>query len=442
MVYKRKIAVSEWLHAATGYHKRSLYSMLINQWVIQGKGRFDLAAWEKAVQTTAHNTPGCRLVKRGILGLSNWVACGPLPRVKLIKNSAWDGCSGDNAPFLDQPLDIENGPTAEIILVEAKNDCAFVVIRTHHAIMDGVGTTLFAQNLFRALNQQPSPVTNSSITDTEIIDSLATIRQPSEDTVTDIISPFGPFRNNRDFVKHAKLARIWRRIRVAGDHKEILQNTILAITKVAHDNNSQGGSTRFVVPTDMRRHVKKVVSTANLTGTLLLDIKHDDTVFSIKKKMVKKLKSNEDCYRPKFSTLMNWVPLRVLSELLDISLNSTRKKLLKLRKNNASTAVKPTPKNTKPSKSYLHLMSRKSGLISNLGYFNQEDFSCAGFTMESAFVVPIDGEVATFTTIISHSQGNEISISIAKHLGEEKLTATVEQIREALEQLTMAKKAP
>ena len=431
MPYVRKISPVEWSHAANGYAAHSLFNRLINQWVIQGRGTFAVDAWQAAVHRTAQHTPGCRVIKKGYLGLSTWRDCGPLPRITLIQQASWDGMSGTNAPFLDTPLDIDHGPTCEIVLVECIDGRAFVVFRTHHAIMDGAGTTLFAKHIFKSLNRLDYPSASATLTEPALVASVKSIQPPAQQIVPNITSPFTHTYVDQPYPVEQQQARQWRRLSVQGTQNSILQQVLLALAAVTREHRPTA-HLRFLIPTDMRRHANDVASTANLTGGIIVDVDSEDTVYSLKKKIARKLKHNEDFYRPKYTDLLVWIPLSLMSWIFDLSLKAQRKRRNKIGLSAYNQELATLLAKSAKKKSIIQLFANVSGLVSNIGYFSSADFSCPGFTMDAAFVIPVNGELAGFTTIASHANGNEIAISASREINETDFNAVVDQLQARL----------
>jgi hypothetical protein len=136
----------------------------VNQLVVEGHGTLDAAAWSDAVASAARAHPLLCVRVRGVGRWARWQADGAAPRVRTVDGSAWDGTSGDGAPFLRERLDTDAGPVAEVLLVEGparwssghpSHPMPRVVFRSHHAVVDGRAARAFAEDVTRALRGEP-----------------------------------------------------------------------------------------------------------------------------------------------------------------------------------------------------------------------------------------------------------------------------------------------
>jgi hypothetical protein len=235
----------------------------VNQLVLEGEGGLSQGAVERAVQQTAAVMPGLSVRARGWLRGAQWVPGGPPPPVRVEDGAAWDGRSPDGAPFLVQPLDPVDGPIAEVVLLEGSPDgLTRLVIRTHHAALDGRGAQHLAEGLFAALRgQDPEPVGSGPDTDADVA-ALAGV--PSrKDPPPDRGSPTGASTSDAFEVT-------WLRRRVEGRFRGLLSQAIVALWSASQPFATE--PLRVGVPVDLRRYRPGLRSTANLTGILHVDL--------------------------------------------------------------------------------------------------------------------------------------------------------------------------
>ena len=121
----------------------------VNQLVIEGSGTLLPSLLRSAVDAAGTVHPGMRVRLQGWLGWSRWKADGRGPDFRVVSGERWDGMSPRGAPFLEEPLDPRRGAVCEVLWVEGPTPR--VVIRSHHAVTDGRGASLFTDDVFRAL---------------------------------------------------------------------------------------------------------------------------------------------------------------------------------------------------------------------------------------------------------------------------------------------------
>ncbi len=232
----------------------------VNQMVIEGTSSrpADLGRWRRAVTRILPAQPGCKVRLAGSLRRSRWVADGRPPRVVEVDGSLWDGLSPAGAPFLTRPLSPRAGRTVEILLVRHA-DTPRVVVRTHHAALDGRGTALLAEGLFASLRGDPVPAaTSSGPTDFELAAELDVKAEQAPER--DCLPPF------RGVTAGFGAGVTWLRRRVDGPVRRPLAVMALAVARAV------GEPCRVDVPVDLRRQRPGLSSSANLTGLLRLRV--------------------------------------------------------------------------------------------------------------------------------------------------------------------------
>jgi hypothetical protein len=232
----------------------------VNQMVIEGREggpHADLERWGEALAEVARLQPGCRLRLAGSLRRTRWVADGPIPRVVEVDGSLWDGVQPEGAPFLMRPLDPVRGPVVELLIV--RGTPPRVVLRTHHAAMDGMGTMLAAEGLFSVLRGDAPDVAGlGGPIDLEIARESG--RSAEEAPPLDLAPPF-------DGVSAGIEAGVtWRRRRFEGSPRRLVARLATRIARVV------GAPIRVDVPVDLRRMRPGLRSNANLTGLVRLPV--------------------------------------------------------------------------------------------------------------------------------------------------------------------------
>lgn len=230
----------------------------VNQLVIEGRGPgLDVDRVAAAVDQVARQQPGCRMRLAGRTRRTRWVADGPVPAVRRVDGRDWLGHGPDGAPFLRSALSPRRGPTVEVLLVQGEP--SRIVVRTHHALMDGRGTLTFAAGLFAALRGEDPPAAQAGHpTDFDLAQTFGRAREldPARDCAAPVTGASGG----------ATEGTTWRRVRVPGAPRALVSRLALAIAAAAQ------GPCRVDIPVDLRPQQPGLRSTANLCGLIRLPV--------------------------------------------------------------------------------------------------------------------------------------------------------------------------
>jgi NRPS condensation-like uncharacterized protein len=248
----------------------------VNQLVLEGTGQLSEEALKAAVALASVAIPGLRVRLKRALGWSYWDADGPLPSVRSVDGQRWDGCSPKGAPFLEEALSTQ-GPVAEILLVQGSP--FRMVVRTHHAVCDGRGAMLFVNGIFQALRGEAiTPIGFGPQTDTDLARQI--IALPPEKRRRGVQPPIkilpGPPNPPADRTAPTGKAHIfsmgttWARIRIPGRFPQLLPRLIRTLAILTRERSET--PLRIAIPVDLRPWKPEVLSTANLTGILHLDL--------------------------------------------------------------------------------------------------------------------------------------------------------------------------
>lgn len=139
----RPVAGTERVYLAAS----QVYPPFLNQIVLEGGGAISPSDLARALALA--DAPEARARWAGVGPWARWVDSGLPPRCRRVSGADWRGDSGENAPFLEDPLDPLRGASAEVLLVEGNP--SRLIFRTAHATMDGMGTFLWMDEVFRAL---------------------------------------------------------------------------------------------------------------------------------------------------------------------------------------------------------------------------------------------------------------------------------------------------
>jgi hypothetical protein len=382
MSVARKVSAVERGHIAHTLKAGPSFQSTFNRFILEGDGSFDARAWQAAADKAAEVNPGLRLRLKGSLGWMRWETDGPGPRVHVIDNCAWDAQSESNMDFLQQPMDLRNGPLAEIFLLPGTP--ARAVFRTHHGIMDGLSTRIFIDDVFRVLNGEKPLGATCSLSDVDLARQYEV--PPPIVPSANCLAIAGPAT---DTPPHYYLRRLTLQKRV----RNVIPKLLEKLAKFARQNNEGDGIVRLRVTVDCRRDLpeeERLIS-SNLTGLLFLDIDETTTERDIVKIMRNKIKEHEHLYFPKLGDLLKWIPLRTIN------------------------------KQAFASRGKLHLRKRytATGTVSSLGELEEGQWQCPGFVTRQCFAIPIPFFMTpVFITVWGNPNGMDIVFGMPSSFGD------------------------
>lgn len=346
-----------------------------NQMVLEGTGEFDLAQWQRAVAAACEANPGSRLILQGRWAWARWMDSGVAAPVRLFDGANWSGRGSDGAPFFFDPLPFETDYSCEVVLVSGNP--LRVAFRTLHATMDGIGTLIWAQDIFRALQGEPLVGSASTINDDEFV-AQSKYKVQWRHKPKKCRAPSGAMDGNA-------LGYVWKRTQLQGHFPKLLPKMAIAI---ARETRKQGpGDVRLNIPVDLRRRSPGGISTANLTRRIVLDVAPEDTVETLIKQIKDKLANLSGDSR--ILKLLSYLPLG----WIEFGFKTVRRKNLRTN------------------------LYRSTGTISNLGRLPIESFHGGGFKARSGFYVSPGTEAKPiFMTLAGYDGGVEMIVSMPTSL--------------------------
>jgi hypothetical protein len=355
-----------------------IYPPFVNQMVLEGIGTLDFNELHDAVARASEANPGCRLILKGALSGCCWIDSGMAPPVRRVNGALWDGYSQDNAPFLKDRLPC-HGPTCEVLLVEGPQQR--LIFRSNHGVMDGVGSLIWAEDVFRALRGEELLGSRSSLTKLDIITSI-TDRSKWSDAVK-CIAPTGKYQPSEP-------GAMWRRLSFTGQIHKLLGKVAWAIAQSAWQYDD--GNVRFSVSVDLRPRKPGFRSTSNLNAGISVDVTKASTPDSIKQDILSQLENKNDCVRDKVVGLFDMIPLKVLA----IGFKTIAKK------------------------NHLHGRYDLTAVISNLGVIDTTKFCSSGFHTDTLFFIPPYTDLMpAFLALTGCKDREEICITMPNSLGSE-----------------------
>lgn len=355
-----------------------LFAPFNNQMVLEGDGALDGQALRNAVETATLANPGARVIRRGWVGWTHWDDRGPPPPVVEVDGSGWDGLSGDGAPWLARPLDPHRGPTTEVVLMHGPTPR--VAFRTAHATMDGRGTQLFAEDVFRALRGEPCVGHADPVVDMDLVRrvEVAPMTPPEDVWLPATGLPEGPARGVR-----------WLRRSLPGAHRAVLGRVAHTVAAHARRHHGPDAPLRFDIPADLRGLAPEVRSTANLTGMVSLSPAPDDTVESLTQRVRDAVAAHEHAASLLPADGLRHVPLWLMRA---VARHRGRQH---------------------------HTTGRygSTGVLSNLGRVDLSPLHGGGFTARRVLFIPPGTPVtALFMAMVGHPEGVELLASVPDNL--------------------------
>lgn len=333
---------------------------MANQIVFEGSGTLDSHRWRHAVAAASEANPGSRLVLKGLLGTCRWEDSGVTPPVTEVIGSTWSGYSHENAPFLEDCFNPKSGPTCEVVLVQGNTPR--VIFRSLHGVMDGRGTITWAEDVFRALRGEPCVGSSSILTDTDLAKSIQ--NKFRKQYPTEHIPPTGKADMNES-------GFVWRRVNLKGRHHHLLAQ--IAILTAQEAWRYSNGIVRIGIPVDMRPRLPGLISTANLTFAIYVEIQKDSTPEQVAADIELQLKDKREGMLSRGDDLVRYAPQWLMKKV--------GARIMHQRLKNGIYSI--------------------SGFISNFGRINISNYYGGGFTTTGLFAIPPANEYAPFFLVIA-----------------------------------------
>jgi hypothetical protein len=371
----RPLSTVEYYHSSVGRHPRTLEVQREIFFVFEGENELPPERWQQALDRVAAVNPGARLRLQGDRRSARWNSDGLPPRLRVIEDCRWDARSSQGADFLRAtPLSLEDGPSVELILARRPGLSTLLVLRTPHAIMDGLGAMHFLQELFRDLRGEPLLGSNAGYSDVELMRSTGARESSSKHFRTCWLTgaPQGDEQGDD-----------WRRIALGRPKKNQLALLALAFAEYAHRHSDLPAL--IAIPASLRRHAPGLLSTANYSNMLLLRLAKNDGVDAFRSQLENMIAQRMDAVYPPILEAVRYLPMAWLDRL-----------------------VSRTPAN------YRKRRPMETAVISNLGRIASADYSAPGFRAGSLCVLPLPGSAfAILTCMDGHT---EITLNLPRVL--------------------------
>ncbi|MGH8446213.1 MAG: hypothetical protein ACREVL_13155 [Solimonas sp.] len=372
---RRPVSAIEYYHASIGTHSRTLDPPREVAFVIEGESSLLPSRWQYALDAVSAVNPGTRLRLHGHRRRACWISDGPPPRLRFVEDCTWDGRADPGSEFIfEKPLSLRDGPVAELIVAYRRAGGVFVILHTHHAIMDGGGGLHFFKELFRALRGEALQGSNAPFSDTDLMVSLGVVKTESRHIETGWLT--GPLQGQ-------ERGDSWRRIPLGPPRSNLLGHVAAAMAEFSHRHGDLPAL--IAVPVDLRRHVPGLVSTGNFSSMLLVRLDRGDGPEQFRQRLLALLAQRMEAA---WSPRLDWfkaLPPSWIDRLLSRTGGNYRKK--------------------KP---------KETALVSNLGRCDPAEYGAPGFAFKALFVIPLTGSV--FSVLVSSGEQVELVLNLPKLL--------------------------
>jgi hypothetical protein len=390
----RPLSAIEYYHYSIGTHPRTLEPPRDVVFVLEGHNELPPSQWQRALDIAAAANPGTRLRLHGHRRGARWKSDAPAPRLRVVEDCAWDGFSGQGSEFIcAPPLALRDGPVVELIVAYRRSGGAFVILRSHHAVMDGSGGLHFLKEIFRALRGEALIGSNAAYSDADLLTHLGVTKSESKHIDTGWLT--GPPRGDA-------MGDDWRRIALGRPRSNLLGHVAAAMAAFAHRDTALPAL--IAIPVDLRRHVPGLVTTTNFSSMLLVRLDRGDGAERFRERLQDMLAARMDAA---WSPQLDWVkllPPSWIDRLLSRTAGNYRTK--------------------KP---------KETAVISNLGRIDTAEFGAPGFVLQALFVLPLAG--SAFSILTCTGDRVELTLNLPRLLaGDGRFDAFVEFLHERLAQ--------
>ncbi len=313
---ERPLTVAEYYHAAIGRHPHSHVRGHDVVFILEGEGSPDPERWRQAIHQATMANPGARLRLIGQRHRAAWCSDAPPPALRVVENNDWDirGSEGGENLFA-QSLSLEEGRSGEVILLTptSRMPVTRVIFRISHAVMDGVGTLHFMQEVFRALRGETLLGSNASFTDTDILR-----RGPRSHVLVE--KPVSIARM-MGAAQGEQRGGYWRRFTLKGPQPQLLPRLIALMVEYGRHHGEGEKMIRMGVPANLRRSMRDLLTTANFTGMTYADFLPEAPIDleAIKACLKKLCGDHADMHYRKVYELMRYLPFSWVDGMLSIN---------------------------------------------------------------------------------------------------------------------------
>ncbi|WP_194813825.1 peptide synthetase [Nocardia sp. XZ_19_385] len=385
MTFRRAISPTERMY----FPMRDMAPPFLMQLVIPGDGTIDAEQLQQAVKIAAQACPGARLVRRG----KEWIDSGIAPTVRVVAGHTLEYPELEADPVLTSPIGPSPDSTVEVLLLTGAPTT--LVFRVFHGAMDGMGMVLFATSVLRVLRGEEPTDLPDPIADAELVRRIGAPGRPAA-----MVPTYRTALGHGHQEPHAARHLLRRRtIHATGSG---------AVARVAALLAAQtSGTSRIMMPVDLRRHDPELRSTANLALPLFLDIEPGAPWTAVKEQIKSGLTERRE---------LNQMAATKLTMVPDAA---NRALLRSLNRMGAD-----------------HGRNLASATVSHMGRFTRDELAVPGFEPTTIYALPQHSVAMPLLFGLMEFDGRtELTVSARNGVGlEGRLEALLDRIVQTLEQ--------
>lgn len=344
------------------------YKSLAIQIIIEGFGKINSNDFYNAVKKANDACPLSKCIYRN----NKWVESKKNTPIYYLNSFEFDGFDFSSDLF-KKKINHSKNPVTEIFFV--KSNPNRIIFRVFHGAMDAKGALIWIKNIFRALNKKALIKCTSTENDLTILSKLP-VKNKSSKLILDKKITNKKYNYNKANSNKINI----KRISLEGRYNGIISKISKVLTDLFDDYNS-----RYLIPSDLRKYNKYIISNANLTLPIYLECDKSESWQEINNKFLYKLKNNNELnIRPLNFKLLNKLPIKTLNLLIK----------------------------TLIFKQKLKNKYMISSIISHLGKLNLTDFDTNSFNALNIYSIPVSQPFSPISFVIVENQKNtEIIIS-------------------------------
>jgi NRPS condensation-like uncharacterized protein len=239
-------------------------------------------------------------------------------------------------------------------LIIATGKITRVLLRTPHAVMDGMGVLHLFQELFRALRGEPLLGTNAPFSDVDLMRAVTSEGWKGEGGGEGPIPLTGGAQGT-------SFGDVWQRLTLPARPQQNLMGRVAEVaTRYAWTFGP--GPVRIAVPVNLRRHLPGLRSTMNFSGLMHVGMSSGETADDFRRKVREGLEQNRDAAYPAVAECIRYLPFGWLDRLTG-----------------------------RTSENYLRRKLFETVLITNLGVIDMAPFTCPEFEPDNYYSLPVMG---------------------------------------------------
>jgi hypothetical protein len=387
----RPLSFFEYGHAAPGASGKTLEPPRIITMVLEGESTLAPRRWEEALRCVVDANHGIPLRIQGVRRRARWTREGALPpQLRIIENCRWDGRSHRGMEAIERtPLPLQTGPATELIIAAGK--ITRVILRTRHALMDGMGVLHCFQELFRALRGEPLLGSNAAFSDVDLMRAVtgANWRGGGESPI--------PLTGGAQGTSYGD---VWQRLTLPARPQKNLMGRVAEVA-ARYAWSFGPGPVRIAVAVNLRRHLPSLKSTMNFSGVLHVGMLPGGTAEDFRRKVREALEQNRDVSYPAVAECIRYLSFPFIDRVTG-----------------------------RTSESYLRRKVLETVLITNLGVIDMAPLSCAQFAPDNYYSLPVMGN--SFITLTANGRHLNFVVGMpAVYASEGRLERFIDLLREA-----------